>query len=381
MPELRLYSRLGTRMIEGMALYIRPLSESERVEIERGRRSENGPWFRRCHILRASSQGKRVPQIARDIGWHPESVRKIIRRFNAGGLDAVRPGKRTGRRPWETHLAEETIEAVLDLARGCPQQHEVDLPVWTADAIAEAAHKQGILDELVSAKCIRSLFARQGHSWKLVQAWQTSPDPDYAAKKERIERLVERFCERDEMELMYEDESWFSRHAMPRLRSYGPRGERTRIPIREASGDQTQKAVAVYGALTIPRKQVCIWCVDEQPRSETTWSFLKRLVDYARRNHRRWLVVIWDNAPFHKSQRLIQWIREHNRAQSDRSDAVRIVPYCLPTRSPWLNPIEPHWLHCKRAIYSVYTTPTPDQLKRQVRRYFQPKSPIGYQAS
>ena len=191
---------------------------------------------------------------------------------------------------------------------------------------------------------------------------------------------MKRFAQRDEIEVMYEDECWFSRYAMPRLRSHGPRGERTRIPIREGPSAQPQKAVAVYGALTIPEKRICIQCVDQQPRSETTWNFLGCLVDYARRNHRRWLVVIWDNATFHKSQRLMEWIRQHNRAQSGRSDGVRIAPYRLPTRSPGLNPIEPHWLHCKRAVYSVATTPTPEQLKQSVRRYFEQKRPTGFQA-
>mgnify|MGYP006979344477 CR=1 FL=1 len=84
---------------------------------------------------------------------------------------------------------------------------------------------------------------------------------------------MKRFAQRDEIEVMYEDECWFSRYAMPRLRSHGPRGERTRIPIREGPSAQPQKAVAVYGALTIPEKRICIQCVDQQPRSETTRTF------------------------------------------------------------------------------------------------------------
>jgi hypothetical protein len=95
----------------------------------------------------------------------------------------MRPGVRTGRPPWEARLAQEAVETLLGLARESPQQHGVDLPVWTAAALAEAAYKQRILEERVSAKCIRNLFGRHGYSWKLVQAWQTSPDPDYAVKR------------------------------------------------------------------------------------------------------------------------------------------------------------------------------------------------------
>jgi len=166
-----------------MALYIRSLSASERLEIERGLSSGNATWSRRCRVLWASANRTRVADIARGGSWHPESVRRLLRTFNADGLDALRPSKPTGRPPWEASLSEKTIEALLGLARESPQQHGVDMPVWTADALADAAYEQGILEERVSAKCIRNLFSRRGYSWKLVQAWQTSPDPDYAVKR------------------------------------------------------------------------------------------------------------------------------------------------------------------------------------------------------
>ena len=166
-----------------MALYIRALSDSERAEIDRGGCSSNATWSRRCRVLRASANGARVADIACGGGWHPESVRRLLREFNADGLDAMRPGKITGRPPWEASQPDEAIKALLGLARESPQQHGVGMPVWTSNALADAAYKQGILEERVSAKCIRNLFARRGYSWKLVQAWQTSPDPDYAVKR------------------------------------------------------------------------------------------------------------------------------------------------------------------------------------------------------
>jgi len=49
-------------------LYIGPLDDWERVESERGRRSEGGAWSQRCRVLRTSSLGARVLEIARGIG-------------------------------------------------------------------------------------------------------------------------------------------------------------------------------------------------------------------------------------------------------------------------------------------------------------------------
>ena len=61
-------------------------------------------------------------------------------------------------------------------------------------------------------------------------------------------------------------------------------------------------------------------------------------------------VLIWDNASWHVSKRLRAWIRTHNRQVKQHGHGVRILPCDLPVKSPWLNPIEPKWVHGKRAI-------------------------------
>ena len=44
------------------------------------------------------------------------------------------------------------------------------------------------------------------------------------------------------------------------------------------------------------------------------------------------------------------WIRAHNRAVKASGSGVRLVICPLPSKSPWLNPIEPKWLHTKRRV-------------------------------
>lgn len=169
-----------------MALYTRPLSESERMEIERGLRSSNGVWSRHCQILWASSQRTRVQKIAVMLNWHEESVREILRRFNREGLESLRPRKKTGRPSLEKSLSAEALPALLDLARQLPQQHDHPQPVWTSTALAETAYRKELLPERVSGKRLRRMLARQGYSWKLVKSWQTSSDPDYEKKNNAL---------------------------------------------------------------------------------------------------------------------------------------------------------------------------------------------------
>jgi transposase len=80
-----------------------------------------------------------------------------------------------------------------------------------------------------------------------------------------------------------------------------------------------------------------------------TTAFLTGVCDRLRVDGKKALLLVWDNASWHLSQEVRGWIRAHNR-QAKQSGGVRIVVCQLPIKSPWLNRIEPHWLHAKRAI-------------------------------
>ncbi len=59
---------------------------------------------------------------------------------------------------------------------------------------------------------------------------------------------------------------------------------------------------------------------------------------------------MWDNAGWHTSAAVREWIGTHNRRGRGSGKGVRILPCLLPKKSPWPNPIEPKWVHSKRKI-------------------------------
>ena len=69
-----------------------------------------------------------------------------------------------------------------------------------------------------------------------------------------------------------------------------------------------------------------------------------------RRRGKKALLLIWDNASWHKSREVRDWIDAHNRQVKASGHGVRIVACPLPTKSPWLNAIEPQWIHGKRKV-------------------------------
>jgi transposase len=120
-----------------------------------------------------------------------------------------------------------------------------------------------------------------------------------------------------------------------------------------ARADPDPKALACYGLLVRsgPDAPEALWLrfVDGRPVSAVTEQFLAWACAHLAATGTTTLVLVWDNAGWHVSRAVRTWLRDHNQ-RVHREGGVRLVPCLLPTKSPWLNPIEPKWVHGKRRI-------------------------------
>src|ERR1700726_3973785 len=98
------------------------------------------------------------------------------------------------------------------------------------------------------------------------------------------------------------------------------------------------------------------------------------LCQEVQRQGQRVLVLIWDNASWHVSKEVRSWLQQHNRsvlaAERSGKPGVRIIPCWLPVKSPWLNRIEPHWVHGKRAIVEPAPLLPAQEVIQRVCNYF-----------
>jgi hypothetical protein len=122
-----------------------------------------------------------------------------------------------------------------------------------------------------------------------------------------------------------------------------------------AKEDPDPKALACYGVLLRgaalePGEQIWLRFVDGRPLSAVTIPFLAWACECLQAQGVRVWALIWDNASWHISKAVCAWIRAHNRQVKHDGQGVRLLVCCLPSKSPWLNPIEPKWVHSKRAI-------------------------------
>lgn len=199
----------------------------------------------------------------------------------------------------------------------------------------------------------------------------------YPQKKAR-DRLIRWATSHPQWALGFEDETWWSRVAQPALHAWTP----TQQPLRfleqtVPSADPEPKAVACYGLLVQERtiqgvSQEHVWLrfVTGRPVSALTSKFLTWVCTKLSAGGKTALLLVWDNASWHRSQAVRHWLRKHNQRVKRKRRGIRIVPCLLPIKSPWLNPLEAHWAHGKRAVIEPSRLLTAAELMERVNTHF-----------
>ncbi len=209
----------------------------------------------------------------------------------------------------------------------------------------------------------------------------------------------------------FQDEVWFSRLAQPRLHSWtsakslrlhqkekpkSKKKDKTQADKTQADKTQADKtqadktqadqehalALACYGVLLAESAthngEMHLRFVKGRPISGVTTQYLEWLTQQLARQGQRVLVLVWDNARWHTSQEVRQWIKAHNRqvkAKNALPDATqkgcRILVCALPVKSPWLNNIEPKWVHGKKNIVEPERTLSALEIQQRLCSYYQ----------
>lgn len=169
--------------------------------------------------------------------------------------------------------------------------------------------------------------------------------------------------------LGFADEVWWSRLAQPALHAW-VEGKPLRLPeMTRPKDDSEPKAIACYGILRADTQQGLVRFVDGRPVSHVTTAFLQWVCEHLKAEGKKALLLVWDNASWHRSKEVRGWSGAHNR-HAKASGGVRIVVCQLPIKSPWLNRLEPHWVHAKRAIVEPHRLLSKYELVDRICSYF-----------
>ena len=149
----------------------------------------------------------------------------------------------------------------------------------------------------------------------------------------------------------FQDECWWSRVALPTLSSFSEKGEPQRLVQRSVAKDDPEpKAVSCYGLYLPEIGDTWLRFVDGRPVSSITTQFLGWCLQKLEEAGKKVLLLIWDNASWHVCKEVRRWLGKHNRRVKESGRGVRVLSCLLPKQSPWLNAIEPKWVHGKRKV-------------------------------
>ncbi len=191
-------------------LFVRPLSETERVVLKQGLRSRDAFTLRRCQILLSSTKHQRPKQIATQLGCSVQTVRNTIRAFERDGLPCLQAQSTRPKtvKPLFNAAKQEQLRALLHQS---PRSFGKAQSVWTLGLLAQACQEQGIVPQRVSGVTMHHTLKAMGIDWTRAKTWIVSPDEQYALKKHQRNRLIRLSEQHPNWALGFLDEVWWSR--------------------------------------------------------------------------------------------------------------------------------------------------------------------------
>jgi len=168
-------------------LRVREIEDDEGRRLVRIIRRGSGSvvTWRRAQMVLLSAQGMDVPAIAKVAFTSEDRVRDVIRNFNADGFGSLYPKYKGGHPPKFTLVQRREIKKI---AKAKPVEYDLPFSTWSLAKLADFLVAEGVVDD-ISHEGLRVLLRAEGVSFQRVKTWKASKDPDYAAKKARVEHL------------------------------------------------------------------------------------------------------------------------------------------------------------------------------------------------
>ncbi|MDP9864877.1 MULTISPECIES: hypothetical protein [Streptosporangium] len=108
----------------------------------------------------------------------------MIHDFNVGGFASLYPRCRGLAKDF--HLPER--RKVTKIAKFRSTGHGLPFSTWSLTKLTDFPAAEGVVDD-INHEGLRILLHEEGVSFQRVKTWKTSRDPDYTAKKTRVEHL------------------------------------------------------------------------------------------------------------------------------------------------------------------------------------------------
>ena len=303
---------------------------------------------RHARIVLLSRGGMKNAQIAERCDCSPTWVRRIVRRFNHGGIEAITWYRSYCGRAGPVKFFSDTIEQIYEVALSPPKEL-IGMSVWSLPKLRTYLQEQGIVAS-ICLEWLRQLLRRHKIRWRHTKTWKESTDPAFWPKYRRLRRLYarrpkggRRICvdEFGPLNLQPRHGKHYARTGhVDRLRAtYSRKGG-----VRHMFGAYDMERDTLVGTFTTKKNWVSFL------------SFLKQLRRHYRRDET--LHIVLDNAGYHRKAEVQQYASRHN---------MRF--YWTPTNASWLNRIECHFAALKKFTLENTDSRSHEQQQQAIASY------------
>jgi transposase len=312
------------------------------------RQLTNAVNCRHARIVLLSRGGVANREIAIRVGCTPQWVRKIIHRFNSGGIDAITWYPYYCGRGGPCKFMADVTEQIAQIALSPPREL-IGMSVWSLAKLRDYLVAQKIVPS-ISLERLRQILCDRKIRWRHTKTWKESTDPEFWPKYRRIRRL---YAARPIDGRRISIDEFGPLNLLPR---HGMHWARTRHVDRLRATYSRKGGVRhMFGAYDLERDTL-VGTFSEKKNWETFLQFLKWL----RRQYRggEVLHVILDNATFHRKAGVMEYAATH-----------RIKFYFTPTNASWLNRIECHFTALKKFTLDNTDYRSHDEMQAAITRY------------
>jgi transposase len=298
----------------------------------------------RLIVVRAVEEKGYSPESLIDIfGFSRSTIYSWLKNYQEEGL----PGLETHSPPG----AEKIITEIMDdwlretVLHSTPEEHGYDTLLWTRDILAELL--QGKFGIKVTGRTVSLHLKTLNLSYQKPEYQAAEQDPDKVACFLEVKfPMIQRLADRIGADIAFEDEAGIGVQTRSGL-TWGEKGK-TPVVIRTDArgGFNILSTVSAEGIL---RYSV----IEGSLNSDRYIIFLKHLL----RGRKKPLILIADNASFHKSRKIREFHRLHRQ---------KFKIFFLPAYSPKLNPDEQVWGEIKNHKIGRQPVKNKPDLKRRV---------------
>jgi transposase len=169
---------------------VRPLRPYEGQKLVRMlRQSQDAIAVRRAEIVMRSAQGESAPEIAQQLYFTADYVRKVIHAFNEQGLEVLKAKYINGGRPKKVQPEHES--QLVELALTPPNLTGQPFTHWSLEKLRDVAVLRGLIPNL-SLETVRQILKDYHISLQRTKTWKESTDPQFEEKKTASRRCTVR---------------------------------------------------------------------------------------------------------------------------------------------------------------------------------------------